>query len=59
MNDQRNLLLAIFATLFAGLLLIAWGCGVTSGKWNFGLAAFGITLAWVSLSLLETLNRRK
>ena len=51
--------LALCAGLICGIVLIAHGTGVLTGRWSVGVAVLGIAICWVCLELLDHCGGRR
>lgn len=59
MSPETKLFLALLSVLGVALCLIATGCGIGTGKLNFGLTVLGICVAWAVLRVMAITTPRK
>jgi hypothetical protein len=48
---------ALCCMLSAGLVLIAQGTGMLTGKWSVGACILGAAISWAAMKLLEQTGR--
>ena len=49
----HHLALVLGTTLISGLVMIAHGSGVITGRWSVGIFALGVAVCWVGLELYK------
>lgn len=59
MTPETRLFLALLSVLGLSLCLIATGCGIGTGKLNFGLTLLGFGCAWAVLRVMEITTPRR
>ena len=59
MTPETRLLHALLCVLGLSLCLIATGCGIGTGKLNFGVTVLGVACAWAILRVMEITTPRK
>lgn len=59
MSHETKLFLALLSLLAIALCLIATGCGIGTGKLNFGVTVLGVFSAWAILRVMEITTPRK
>ncbi len=59
MRSETKLFLARLALPACALCLIATGCGIGTGKLNFGVTVLGVACAWAVLRVMEITTPRK
>ncbi len=58
MSPETKLFLALLSILAVAFCLIAAGCGVGTGKLNFGVTVLGVAAAWATLRVMEITTRK-
>ncbi len=59
MNPETKIALALFAMLFVGLSLIAYGSGILGLKFSVGFTLLGFAVSWAALRLLDNFGGRR
>lgn len=59
MHPATKLFLALLSMLGLSLCLIATGCGIGTGRLNFGVTVLGVVCAWAVLKVMDITTPRR